>query len=49
VRVLLSFEDLEPLLEGRRAARFATELMPEYPTRVPAGMLPPEWVAAVRT
>src|SRR5262245_39867223 len=40
VRVLLSFEDLAPLLEGRPAAELATRLLPEYPTMVPRGMVP---------
>jgi glutathione S-transferase len=44
VRLLMSIEDLAPAFEGRDAARFATELMPEYPTGVPAGLVPPEWL-----
>lgn len=43
-RVLISFEDLAPLFEGRPAAAFATRVMPEYPTSVPAGMVPAEWL-----
>jgi glutathione S-transferase len=48
IRSLLTFEDLAPIMEGRKAARFATEILPEYPTMVPAGMLPEEWLEPLR-
>jgi len=48
VRLLMTFEDLAPALEGRRAARFATELMPDYPTGIPAGFVPREWLELLR-
>ena len=48
VRLLMTFPDLAPALEGRSATRFAAELMPEYPTGVPAGLVPLEWVALLR-
>ncbi len=44
VRLLMTFEDLAPVLDGRKAARFATELMPNYPTGIPAGFVPKEWL-----
>lgn len=44
VRLLMSFADLAPALEGRKAARFATDLMPDYPTGIPAGLVPQEWL-----
>jgi len=44
VRVLMTFADLAPELEGRRAVRFAAKLMPDYPTGIPAGLLPQEWL-----
>ena len=44
VRLLMSFEDLEPALRDREAGRFAMELMPDYPTGVPAGLCPREWL-----
>ena len=47
-RVLMSFEDLAPLLEGRPTAALATRLMPEYPTMVPAGMVPADWLAQLK-
>ncbi len=45
LRLLMSFEDLAPAMEGREASRFAAGLMPDYPTGVPAGLVPPEWLA----
>jgi glutathione S-transferase len=44
VRLLSTFADLAPALEGRAAVRFATELMPDYPTGIPAGLVPHEWL-----
>ena len=43
-RVLMTFEDLAPLFEGRPTATLATSLIPEYPTAVPAGFVPSEWI-----
>jgi hypothetical protein len=48
VRVLLTFADLEPIIAKRKAARYAKELMPDYPTSVPAGLLPAEWLEPLR-
>jgi glutathione S-transferase len=48
IRLLMTFADLTPALEGRVAARFARELMPDYPTGVPAGLLPQEWLELLR-
>ena len=48
VRLLLTFADVAVAVEGRRAARFATELMPDYPTGVPAGFFPEEWLEPLR-
>ena len=44
VRLLMTFEDLAPAFEGRRSTRFAAELMPSYPTGIPAGFVPREWL-----
>jgi glutathione S-transferase len=44
LRVLMNYEDLAPAFEGRPAAALATRLLPEYPTMVPAGFVPPEWL-----
>jgi glutathione S-transferase len=48
VRLLVPFADLAPALEGREATRFARELMPGYPTRLPAGLIPREWIELLR-
>ncbi len=48
VRLLMTFADLAPAMEGREAARFAAELMPDYPTGVPPGFVPQEWLEPLR-
>jgi hypothetical protein len=48
VRLLMTFADLAPALEGRGAVRFATELMPDYPTGIPAGFVRQEWLEPLR-
>jgi len=48
IRLLMTFEDLAPEMESREAGRFAAELMPRYPTGVPAGLVPPEWLELLR-
>jgi glutathione S-transferase len=47
VRALLCLEDLAPLIGDRPSARWAMELMPDYPGTVPA-YLPPEWLDPLR-
>lgn len=47
VRALLCLEDLAPLIGERPAARWAMELMPEYPGEVPP-YLPPEWLSPLQ-
>jgi glutathione S-transferase len=44
IRSLATFGDLAPALEGREATRYARSILPEYPTTVPAGYLPAEWL-----
>jgi glutathione S-transferase len=44
VRVLLSFEDLRPMVEGRPAEQLAMRVLPEYPGRTPA-VIPPQWLS----
>jgi glutathione S-transferase len=46
VRVLLTVEDLHPLLENRAAAEIARRWFADYPGRIPAGAYPPGWVPA---
>jgi glutathione S-transferase len=43
VRVMLSFQDLRPSLEGRPAAALARRLVPHWPDEVPS-FLPREWL-----
>jgi glutathione S-transferase len=47
VRVMLSFHDLRPLIEGRAAADLALAVAPEWPDEVPA-FLPREWFPVSR-
>jgi glutathione S-transferase len=44
VRFLLEVEDVAPLLDDRRAAEHARELVPDFPARFPR-VLPPEWLS----
>jgi glutathione S-transferase len=44
IRLLMTFADLAPVMEGRASARFAGELMPDYPTGIPAGFVPGKWL-----
>ena len=48
VRALMSFEDLAPAIAGRPAGTFALELYPEWPTSIPAGFIPGEWLPPAR-
>ena len=48
LKVLMTYEDLAPLFEGRPAAAFTERLLPTYPTSVPAGFVPPEWLEELR-
>src|SRR3954468_14700405 len=43
LRLMLTIEDLRPLIEGRPAGELALRLFPDHPGRVPAGSLPAEW------
>lgn len=45
VRLLMAFDQLRPLLDGRPAAAFAERIAPDPGGRVPAA-LPPEWISA---
>ena len=44
MRVLLTVEDLQPLLRGGVGERIAQSLFPEYQGAVPAGAYPAGWV-----
>ncbi|MFL5825514.1 MAG: glutathione S-transferase family protein [Thermoleophilaceae bacterium] len=45
VRILLSFGDVRPLIEGRLSQRHAERLFPDYRGAVPAGTLPSDWLS----
>lgn len=40
LRLLFAFDDLEPLFDGRASVGFARAVIPRFPGRVPAGVLP---------
>jgi len=44
LRVLLTVDDLRPLLEGRPAARIARTWFPDYAGDIPAGAFPTGWI-----
>jgi glutathione S-transferase len=44
LRMLLTVEDLAPAFAGRPSAELALRLIPAYPGRVPAGVLPAAWL-----
>jgi glutathione S-transferase len=46
VRLLLTIEDIAPLVDGRPAAALARRVFASYPGGVPAGTLPSGWVPA---
>lgn len=45
VRLLMTLDDLLPLIDGRPAADHARSLVPDYPGHIPAGALPAEWLS----
>ncbi len=44
LRLLLTLEDVAPLVAARPAGALALRVFPSYPGRVPAGVLPPAWL-----
>ncbi len=46
LRVLLTIDDLLPLIAGRPGEQIARRWFPDYPGRVPAGAFPAGWVPA---
>jgi glutathione S-transferase len=44
LRLLLTFDDLAPVLDGRPASGLARRVVPDYPGHVPAGALPLQWL-----
>lgn len=44
VRLLMTLDDVLPLIDGRPAADHARSLVPDYPGHIPAGALPADWL-----
>jgi glutathione S-transferase len=44
VRLLLTLDDLAPLIDGRPAGAHARARFPRYPGRTPAGAFPADWL-----
>src|SRR4051794_6550074 len=47
IRLLMSFDDLRPFIEGRPCGEMANRIVPDYPGRVPP-ILPADWLAGLR-
>ena len=45
LRLLIAYGDLAPLIERRKAGRYALSVMPSYPMGVPGGLVPQPWLA----
>jgi glutathione S-transferase len=46
IALLNTIADLRPILEGRPSLEAALREFPDFPGEIPAGTLPPGWVAA---
>ena len=47
LRLLMSFDDLRPFIEGRPCGEMAKRIAPDFPGRTPA-VVPPDWLAGLR-
>lgn len=47
LRLLMSFDDLRPFIEGRPCGEMAMRVVPDFPGRTPA-LVPAEWLAGLR-
>ena len=47
IALLMTFDDIRPLIEGRPAAELARRLVPDFPGHAPP-VFPAEWVAPLR-
>jgi glutathione S-transferase len=47
IRLLMSFDDLRPFIEGRPCGELAKRLVPDFPGRTPP-VFPEEWLAGLR-
>jgi glutathione S-transferase len=46
LRLLMSFDDLRPFIEGRPCGEMANRVVPDFPGRTPA-VFPAEWIAGL--
>ena len=46
LRLMLTLDDVRPIIAGRPAEELAMRLFPEHPGRVPAGTIPTDWLPA---
>jgi glutathione S-transferase len=47
LRLLMTFDDLRPFIEGRPCGEMAMRVVPDFPGRTPA-VVPEEWLAGLR-
>ncbi len=47
LRLLMSFDDLRPFIEGRPCGEMATRVVPDFPGRTPE-VFPADWLAGLR-
>lgn len=47
LRLLMSFDDLRPFIEGRPCGEMANRVVPDFPGRTPA-VVPAEWLAGLK-
>jgi glutathione S-transferase len=47
LRLLMSFDDLRPFIEGRPCGEMATRIVPDFPGRTPE-VFPADWLAGLR-
>jgi glutathione S-transferase len=47
LRLLMSFDDLRPFIEGRPCGEMAMRIVPDFPGRTPA-LVPADWLAGLR-
>ena len=47
VRLLMSFDDVRPFVEGRPCGEMAMRVVPDFPGRTPQ-VAPPEWLEGLR-
>ena len=48
LRLLMSFDDLRPLIQGRPCGEMTNRVVPEFPGRTPQ-IFPAEWLSALRS